>query len=743
MKRKINKQSLCERVLEWSLEHRKESLPAILQEHCSHCVDCQAFLEQERWITDTIQNQAKQAPTGLSPERFSRVYEAIRETSERLSVPVKRGFVWRRVVVSALTACVMAVTGFWFLPLFHGETFIASKMNQQMRTLLHYKAPVMDSVSIAQAEQTLQFASQYYNTNEEKTFYYANDHYSYEELLWIRWLVKRTRVQYDTIAEDYQTLSPAKLLKKYHIPSREALPALESILNQYRQSVASADITVDGVIERVDYYTQQIWLDSLPYPLYTDNDLINFAKIHSFVQMKLQKQGQQWNVIQIADSGFCNTILKGVLVSASATNLVLQDNPVVIEWNNRTIYSTCQPKELINKPVQIRAIPDKGKSIALTIHELQEPKLRTLTGLIDTAYQTGFTMKDIHQSFLLSSHLKNNPREIDKSFQVSITGEDYGEYFIVTEFTLIAPPVENTDILLASAEPVIQASSRQKEATTTRKAASSLSPVKTTWTFDWIVGIKNNQYLLASGTTISKASYTIPIGSKITKTVDSKTQTTIQSNQINGMAVHQIQATLTGILSNGIYEFQSDGKKRVLYFTDKALPYINQKVRIQGQGIEYPELIILIDARVFQSQNAKILKGLIIREMERGKIFLLDNGTIFRVDSLTAVQNGPVAVGKTVKLTGVDEHNTFTAFIVEVQREFAIFTGKIIEINHVEKWCRMDSGKQFYWTTEAQFSMILQALDSGNIVYCKAFYENQQWMIEDLTFTQGETGDQA
>ncbi|MDD4663482.1 MAG: hypothetical protein PHD83_02310, partial [Caldisericia bacterium] len=649
MKPMNNMQSPCESVLEWSLEHRNEPLPAILQEHCSQCVDCQAFLEQERWIAGTIQSQAKQAPTGLSPERFTRVYEAIREASERLSVPVKQRFIWRRVVVSVLTACVMAVTGFWFLPLFHGETFMASKMNQQMRTLLQYQAPVVDSVSIAQADQTLQFASRYYNTNEEKAFYYANDHYSYEELLWIRWLVERTRAQYDMIAEDYQTLSPANLLKKFHIPFKEALSALESILNQYRQSVASADMTVDGVIERVDYYTNQIWLDSLQYPLYADTDLINFAKINSYIQMKLQKQDQKWNVIQISDSDFCNTILKGILVSVNATHLVLQDNPVVIEWNNRTIYTTCQPKELINKPVKIRAILGKDKSIALTVHELQEPKLRTLTGLIDTAYQTGFTMKDFHQSFLLSSNLKDNPMGIDKSFQVSITGEDYGEYFIVTEFTLIAPPVENNDILLASAEPIIQAPPQQKEATITRKVASSISPLKTAWTFDWIVGIKNNQYLLASGTTIAKANYTIPVGSKITKTVDSKTQTIIQSNQINGMAVHQMQATLTGKLSNGIYEFHSDAKKRVLYFTDKALPYMNQKVRIQGQGIEYSELIIFIDARVFQSQNAKILKGLVIREMERGKIFLLDNGTIFRMDTLTWIQNGPVAVGKTVK----------------------------------------------------------------------------------------------
>ena len=743
MKRMINKQSLCESVLEWSLEHRNESLPAILQEHCSQCVDCQTFLEQERWLAETIQNQAKKAPTGLSPERFSRVYEAIRETSERLSVPVKQGFVWRRVVVSALTACVMAVTGFWFLPLFHGETYMANKMNQQMRTLLQYQAPVVDSVSIARAEQTLQFASRYYNTNEEKTFYYANDHYSYEELLWIRWLVERTRAQYDMIAEDYQTLSPAKLLKKFHIPSTEALSALESILNQYRQSVASADMTVDGVIERVDYYTNQIWLDSLQYPLYADTDLINFAKINSYVQMKLKKQDQKWNVIQIADSDFCNTILKGVLVSVNATNLVLQDNPVVIEWNNRTIYTTCQPKELINKPVKIRAILGKDKSIALTVHEQPEPKLRTLTGLIDTAYQTGFTMKDVHQSFLLSSNLKNNPREIDKKFKISITGEDFGEYFIVTELTLIAPPVEDNDILLASVEPVIQTPPQQKEAGVIRKAAPSISPVKTAWTFDWIVGIKNNQYLLASGTIIAKANYTIPVGSKITKTTASKTQATIQSNQINGMAVHQVQATLNGKLSNGIYEFHSDTKKRILYFTDKVLPYINQKVRIQGQGIEYPELIILIEARVFQPQNAKTMIGLVIREMERGKIFLLDNGTIFRMDTLTWIQNGPVSVGKTVRLTGVDEHNTFTAFIAEVQREFAIFTGKIIEINRSEKWCRIDSGKQFYWTNEAQFFLIQQALDSGNVVYCKAFYENQQWMIEELTFTQGETGDQA
>lgn len=738
----INKSSPCETVLAWALDHRNEPLPADLQRHCDQCEDCRDFLQQEKWIVDTVQQQARLAPTTLSPEYFARVYTAIQETSDRLTVPVKQGFVWRRVVISVATAFVMAFTGFWFLPLFHGETYLANKMNQQMRTLLQYKAPVIESVTIAQAEQTLQFASRYFTTNEEKTFYYTNDHFTYEELLWIQWLVKRTGAQYSQIAEEYQSLSPVRLLNQYHISAKEAVPVLKNILDQYRQSIALADMTVDGIIERIDYYSHQIWLDTLPDPIEVDANWMNIARIKSYVQVKLQKTADQWKAIQILESHFSTVILNGTLDSVNASQLVLRDNPVVIEWNARTI-CTSALQDMIDKPVKIRVLPDKDKSIALTVKEQPELKQRTITGLLDSAYQTGFTLKDLHQSFLLSSNLTDNPRVIDPQFKISVTGEDYGEYFIVTELTLIAPPVENNDILLVSAAPVSTPPSQQKTATITRKTAPSKSITDSSVSTDWIVGLQNGQYLLAGGTTLPKANYTIPVGSKITKKSVSTNRVSIQSNEINEITVHHIRATLSNRLSNGVYLFRNEQQKKIVYYTEKTLPYLNQKVQIQGRCIEYPELIILIDGRIFQTQNAKTMTGLVIREMERGKIFLLENGTIFRIDALTAIQNGPVSVGKTVKITGLEEHNTFTTYTVEVQREYAIFTGKITEINRTEKWCRIDSGKQFYWTSEAQLSLILQALDSGKVVYCKAYYENQQWMIENLTFSQGEPGEQT
>lgn len=743
MKRRISTPSPCERVIEWSLERRYEPFPAELQKHSDCCPDCQAFLTQEKWILTTVQNQAKLAPTGLSPNQFARVFSAIQETSDRLSVPAKQLLPWRRALVALVTSFAMILTGFWFLPLFQGETYVASTVNRKMRALLQYQAPSIEAVSVEQADQTLQFASRYFTSNEEKTFYFSNDHFSYEELLWIRWLVQKTRAQYDRMAEDYQMLSPARLLYKYHLSSHEAVTALKSLLDEYRQSVVQADITVDGVVERIDYFNNRIWLDTMPESVIADLDWLNLAKIHQYVQVKLSKQDQEWHVVQILESDFCSTILQGKLSEVGPATFSLQDNPVMIEWNSRTVLSAASLEDLLHKLVKVRVVQDQTKSIALTVREQIEPKKRTMTGYIDTAYQSGFIMKDLHQSFLLSSALQQNPMELDKKFSVSVTGEDYGAFFIVQELVLIAPPVENTGLLLAAAPSVTIPAPRQKDASITRKVSSTRVNVESHTSPDWIVGIRDQHYLLASGETIAKAKNVYPIGSKITKATDSTKQTSILSGFINDLIIVRTEATLVSRLNNGVYVFVSDQQKKILYYTETSLPYINQKVQIQARAIEYPELIVLLEGRLFQSSHVKKMTSLVVREMEHEKVFLLENGVIIRLDALSFIQNGPISVGKMVTITGVEEHNSLTAYTIEVQREFAIFTGKITEINQTEKWCRIDSGKQFYWTTEAQFSLLLQAFNTDKPVYCKAYYENQVWKVESLSFSQGESGDKA
>lgn len=723
-------------------------MPSSLEEHIRQCSHCQEFLKEEAWVNQTIQEQASRAPLSLSSDQFARVYQTIQDTSERLSAPARQFVPWRRVVVAALTTCAVLLAGFWWLPLFHGETFMANQLNHQLRTILQYQASVTEVAAVSVLDSSLQFASQYFQSDEEKAFYYANDHYSYEELLWIKWLAQQTGVGYDVIANDYKTLTPAQLLKKYHIASKTAMNSLQSIIAGYHQTSNSADLHIEGLVERIDYTTKEIWLDSYPEPIKIseNTEFLKLVKLNACVALSLQKQDESWYVVDMKESSLQTTILRGVLSRIESDKLFLEDNPATIQITNKTLTSGANIESLVSKPVQIRAMTYADQLIALTLKKQETPIQRTITGLIKEAYQYGFTLQTLQQSFLLSEAVTMNPLLINKTTQVSLSGEDYGDFFIVREITLILPPQNKDELLLASTAPAAQSSLMNPSETSPKKEVYKRSSPPVTQPArvetDWIVGLNHDQYLLASGSSFAKGSQTIPVGSKITYQ-KSAGVITVQSHQINNLSVSRFQAVMGTKLSNGLTVLFNGQKKRVMVFSDQSLPPKNQSVQVQGRCIEYPELVIMLEGRIFQTQSLQSLTGLIVREMERGKVFLLEDGTIFHLDVFSEVKNGPLAVGKTVKLAGKSERNTFTAYTAEVQKEFAIFQGKITEINREEKWCRIDSGKQFYWTTESQYAQILQAMETGRIFYCKAYYANQQWIIENIAFYQGEPGDKA
>lgn len=749
MTRKDKQLTPCERVVNWSLEYADQALPSSLQEHIDQCLECQAFLKEEAWIRQTIQEQAELAPTTLSSDKFARVYEAIQETSERLTAPVKQSIPWWQVITATITTCAVLLAGFWWLPLFNGETFLANRMNTQFRSILQYQAPITEIASVSGLDSSLQFASRYYQSNEEKGFYYANDHYSYEELLWMKWLVQKTCAKYEEIAYDYKSLTPARLLKKWHISPKDAMSGLQEVIKGYHQTRNLADLQVEGLVERIDYFTKEIWLDSYPhsFKISEDSEFLKLIKMNACITLSLQKQNESWLIVDMKESSMQTTILRGVLSRIESDNVYLEDNPATIQITNKTQTGEENLESLLSQSVQIRVMTYSDRLIALTLKKQATPNIRTITGLIEDAYQYGFTLQSLQQSFLLSDAVTMNPLQISKTIQISLTGEDYGSYFLVRELTLILPPEPKEEILLASASPATQTNlvpptdSAPKRDVYKRTAPPEVKPVQKAET-DWIVGLKNNLYLLASGISFPKGNLTIPIGSKISYTKQTGTFS-VQSHQINNLSISRFQAVIHAQLGNGVTVLLNGQNKRVMVLNDQSLPGKNQTVQVQGRCIEYPELVIMLEGRIFQTHTLQSLNGLIVREMERGKVFLMEDGTIFHLDAFSEVKNGPLSVGKTVKIIGKSEHSTFTAFIVEVQKEFAIFQGKITEINREEKWCRIDSGKQFYWTNEAQYNQLLQAMKSGRIVYCKAYYENQQWIIENVIFFQGESGDQA
>ena len=161
MKKGIKQLTLCERVMNWSLENRNQVIPSSLEEHIHQCSYCQEFLKEEAWVNQTIEEQASRAPLSLSSDQFARVYQAIQDTSERLSAPSRQFFPWRMVVIAAITTCSVLLAGFWWLPLFNGETFLANRLNHQLRTIMQYEASVTEVANVSVLDSSLQFASQY------------------------------------------------------------------------------------------------------------------------------------------------------------------------------------------------------------------------------------------------------------------------------------------------------------------------------------------------------------------------------------------------------------------------------------------------------------------------------------------------------------------------------------------------------------------------------------------------------
>jgi hypothetical protein len=715
----MNISKTCQKIQKWILFHPGEESPAFVVRHTMNCSDCSAFAKEEQWIQNQIQSGVLKLPT-IPLEQSLKVKQAIWESSRVLSQKKQKVSYLFPKVAGSLTILSILIL-FFFAPLFQGETYFGFQVNQQLSGYIRNNETVNVALrEDASVSESLKFASQYVQTPQEKSFYFSTNSLSKENYLLIKYLSKKTKVDASQIYLWLAKGGYAYMLRMLNLPYQKTVSEIQKYIDQFRKSSLLPNFSIDGYVVWVDYGRDSIWIDSYNKEIRLDGFAMQSIHVGYYANFYLQEKDDVTSCIKMEKSLFLTKVLTGIADLTSNTKIYLQGNPVPIKVTSKTIFNEPIGSTQNNESkvmVRIRALEQQKEMTAITVTPLVAGIDRTMTGSIDQTFKYGFTLSGLKLSFCFEALPKTPLTNLPPKTIITVTGKDYGKYFLVTSFMVITPSPsvnEGTRYYLAKAD--IQ---------------QKLIPMD--GHFDFVVYRDQKLTYLASGKTVSVDLGMFPVGSKIKVIPGAKgTKPTISFVEMGNSLLLQSNVILLKKVENGAYLYSSDQKNnRILLFPKKG-QILPDKGILQGIMIQYPLLSIMIDYRLFQMKSLTTTRGLITKIMEDKKLFVLDNGILLQLDPWSQINGGNLGIGKTLQLFGVQENGIFKAYVVTVEKEMVMFKGVIVEIDRAKQRIKLDSGEIIFWNSETNMQLLKAQFEKGDLIYIKAYKNETTWFASDI-----------
>ena len=713
----------CEKIQKWLLFHSGENFSVSIKKHLESCASCQQFVQEEKWIQLMLKNTSSQN-IEISMEHSLVVKQAIWQVSQELSRTKKKETYFFPKVAGAITAISILLL-FFFVPLFGGENFLGFQVNQQLESYIQNT----ETVGVAVIEDTnvamgLKFVSQYVKTTEEKSFYYSTNSLSKENYLLIQYLSNKTSIKATQVHDWLVQKGYAYLLRKLNLPYKKTVAEIKAYISQFRQATDIPSFSLDGYVERVDYDNQSIWIDSYNKEIKVDFLTLQAIHIGYYANFSLQEKEDMTSCVKIEKSLFPTTILTGKVDLHSETEIRLVGNPTPIQVTSKTIFSPVQEssekQSLDALYVRVRVMVHGDQLIAIAIRPIRLGTERTMSGSLDQVYKYGFTMENLMVSFCFESQPKVTLTNLPPKTIVTVTGKDFGAYFIVSSFNVIAnpdPKIPGTTYYLAKAD------------IGSRMAKQVSSDI----TFDFVVSGDEKDLYLASGKKLSNQNGKFPVGSKIKMTnIHKSGQLKISWEEIGTSSIFQGNVIFQEKLENGCYVYTSEKKDKQFILFPKKGTSLPETGTLQGVVIQYNHFAIVIDYRLFQIRLLQTTKGLVTKMMDETRMAVLDNGVMIKTDDWTQISNGSLGVGKTLQLFGVYEQGIFKAYLVTIEKEMVMFKGVIVEHDSIKKTIKLDSGQTISYNFQTSFQLQKKQVQIGDLVYVKAYLNDMDWIAMEI-----------
>lgn len=725
----MKKINTCAKHQEWVLLHPGVTPVASVMEHINHCSDCQMFWEQEKIIQEELA-QIKAIQLTIPNEQTLKVKQAIWETSLSLSSKKQKvNYLFPKVAGFITVSTILLL--FFFAPLFSGENYFGYQINQRFVHLLQNNESVsLVSRGNTSSTQDVKFVSQYVKTPAEKIFYYSTGQISKETYLMISFLAKKTGEKTEEIHHWLSSGGYAYMLRKLNLPYQKTLDEIESYLVQFRKSTLIPTMTLDGYILWVDYRNDQIWIDSYPRAIKMDAIAMHNVYIGLYATFFVQEKDLSSICYQMEDSIFPATILYGKLDFQDQNGIRIAGNPSSIQVTSKTIFNeSIQAKESNQSGellVRIRTFIHRDTMTAISITPYTNGSERTMTGRLDRAYRYGFTLKELDLSFCFDKDPTNPITNLPMGTILTVSGIDYGNYFLVSQFSIIEPPAPyRPQLLLAKVEeyPV-------------------LKRMKQIGIIDFVIAREGDFILLASGKKVSITKEQYSPGSKIQiLPSENKGKPTISFLEMGSSTIFNGTVVLLKKLENGTYLFSSEGKDLKVILYPKKGEIIPNRAILQGIMIQYDNISIMVDYRLFLMKDLTTTKGIITKIMDKTKLLVLDNGMLVSLDDWSVITGEDFGVGKTVQLFGVQKQGILHAYLGSIEKEIVLFKGSIVEINDQGFFFKLDSGEIIFWNNQTKMQINKEKLVKGDLIYIRASRQGESFLAIDIWIPKEGTED--
>jgi hypothetical protein len=732
----------CEKVKSWLILNKDKNMPLWVKKHLEICQSCKEFARVEKSIFELSELNGKEE-INVSPDVDFRVKKAIIDVSNELANKRRKTSANARLFpkVGALIAVFAIFISFLYLPLFNGENYFAFRFEKEFNNLLsglNYSSLTlneMQSTKEATDISGLKFMNAFFGSEPYKSFYYIYRDLPEKDLLAIRFFSelsgKNPELVYKAIKQD----GYAGAIRFLGLSYKDTISKLNDFINK-SPAINGEILSIEGIITFIDYIGGKIYLDSIYEPISINIDTINKVYVGEYVSIKTIRENNTLIVQSMDEGELLSTILKGTLKEIKDGVIILSNIDKPIKIKNGTIVKDMDEKvdldTLLGKDIVIRAIINNSEFHALSIYAFSKGEERIISGEISKIYNFGFTLKNLNLSFcyLNDAILQNNLESISHlriGNLVTVKGLNYGNKFYVSEIIPIHFASTSTSVSVSKPKSLFKAS-----LTGVTSAAIKENELKTI--YDYVLGFKKTgEIVLKSGMIIkTDPANNIPLGAKV-KIIFDKNDNTLKSCNVSDYGkIKKISSELVSVksLGNNIISLHTDQIDLFLYSED--LKTHNSQSFIQAKYIDYGDFGIAEKFRIFSYDELVNMRGSIIKVIEEGTSYLLDNGYILNIDELSSITGNSLCIGRTVDIKGVLNKGVIIGYIVEVSEDYGFISGTITEINLSLNYIKIDSGIIIKLTTEIVHSNNLKNLEIGDQVICKVKLVDGEYLASEI-----------
>jgi hypothetical protein len=734
--------NICKKVEKWLQKNPNQSLPKWVQDHIQICPLCEQIVTSSSVLKKFTPSMSKDIPPQFSSDLDWKIRNCIYTTADKIQKSKKSkrktsSFVRRGFIVTLSTICIL-VAAIFTVPIANTNTTFSLLLNERFKEVM--KSPPSDFLLEAEftspKEEHLQFVRYYCETEEEREFLYSNNENNHNLLLFVKFIGMRSDASYHKIYQYAQRDLYFQAIRYAKLPLWQTWHDFNTYLEQFNLLPGQPFESFDASVLSIDYTTGAIQVDVFTEPLYADfiimQQVIPFETYHFTVKVVSSRT----NIVAIDLPNANDTSIQGKVLSVEKNTFRLEGFPETLFVSEKVLQG--QPaSSRLNKDDYLfvratQSLRDKWVVTSLTI--LQTPTNRTLTGRIAEKYHNGFSLENLHLSFIYNSAPNTSLNQYDT---VTIQGLDYGSFFVVEEIVSHIPYIEEKqEYYLASHQ---EETAEKESSSLPVRTIATKSPQKTTikkqLESDIVIGAKENMYYFLSGKVISKdqISQVLSVGESI-RYEENQNFFKVQNHFINQPKVVQFPVEYLEQLPNGIDIFHNPQDGSRIYILHSSHSIIEDTSMFQGKVVSYGSIHVALEWRMFSLSTLVNIQAVVTKEIEYGSLYLLDNGCVLRIDDLTEVQ-GNIHIGKTVKISGQYDQNVLKGYIVRVEKEIFLLQGEIVQWNEDQKWFLLDTGI----VIQIQDTTIYHGrglLEEGVFIYCKVYLKDGQYIASDIGWEQ-------